>query len=153
MSSVIHEASSEDCAAVYLLICELASGGWTGSGDAYRPSFEAYAETYRLLLSDGHKRYYVAKLGKSTVGVVGLTLNQSLVEAGNFAVIEELVVSEQHRRKGIGQKLLDACLSFAKEQKCQSVVLTTGLERFAAHKLYEKNGFVNVGVKFIIDFI
>jgi ribosomal protein S18 acetylase RimI-like enzyme len=149
----IHEASSEDCEAAYPLICELANGGWTGSGEGYKPSFENYAKAYTLVLDDKRKKYYVAKIGEDSAGLVGITINQSLVEAGNFAVIEELVVSERYRRKGVGQRLLDACIAFAKEQECQSIVLTTGFERLAAHKLYEKNGFEKVGVKFVIDFV
>jgi ribosomal protein S18 acetylase RimI-like enzyme len=130
----------------------LASGGWTGGGGEYRPTFEKYAKIYKLFLTDKSKKYFVAKDGAGVVGLAGLTINQSLVESGNFAFIEELVVGEKYRRNGVGQKLLDACIIFAKEQECQSIVLTSGNERYAAHKLYEKNGFEKLGVKYVIDF-
>ncbi|MDR3292613.1 MAG: GNAT family N-acetyltransferase [Clostridiales bacterium] len=152
MNITIHEASLNDCEKVYPLICELAGGGWTGGGGEYRPTFERYEKTYKLFLTDGNKKYFVAKNGAEIVGLVGLSVNQSLVESGDFAFIEELVVGERYRRNGVGQKLLDACIAFAKTRECQSIVLTTGNERYAAHKLYEKNGFEKVGVKYVIDF-
>jgi ribosomal protein S18 acetylase RimI-like enzyme len=152
MNITIRDADISDYNAVYPLICELASGGWSGSGGEYRPSFENYAKTYKQFLNDESKKYYVAEYDKDIVGVAGMTINQSLVEAGNFAFIEELVVDEKYRRKGVGQMLLDACISFSKERQCQSIVLTTGIKRFAAHGLYEKNGFEKVGVKYVIDF-
>ncbi|MDR3319282.1 MAG: GNAT family N-acetyltransferase [Clostridiales bacterium] len=152
MNITIYEAGLNDCERVYPLVCELASGGRTGGGGKYRPSFEKYAKTYKLLLSDKGKKYFVAKDGADIAGVAGLAINQSLVESGSFAFIEELVVGEKYRRNGVGQKLLDACIAFAGERECQSIVLTSGNERYAAHKLYEKNGFEKVGVKYAIDF-
>ncbi|MDR3344696.1 MAG: GNAT family N-acetyltransferase [Oscillospiraceae bacterium] len=152
MNITIHEAGSGDCEGIYPLICQLAGGGWSGSGGEYRPDFNNYARTFKLFLNEKNKKYFVAKNGEDIVGVAGVTINQSLVEAGNFAFIEELVVDENERRKGIGQLLLDACMKFAKSRECQSVVLTTGAERYAAHRLYEKNGFEKVGVTYIVDF-
>ncbi|MDR3287936.1 MAG: GNAT family N-acetyltransferase [Peptococcaceae bacterium] len=148
MNITIHRASGEDCEKIYPLICALARGHVTGSGRVYRPPYEEYKETFNLILNDKRKQYYVAKDGDNVVGVVGVALHQSLVEAGNFANIDELVVDETHRRQGIGQRLLAACAAFAKERGCQNITLTSGNARIGAHTFYEKNGFEKVGVKF-----
>ncbi|MDR3312830.1 MAG: GNAT family N-acetyltransferase [Oscillospiraceae bacterium] len=147
----IHTASPGDCAGIYPLICALASDGWDGAGTAYQPPFAEYAKTFQRILRDESKQYFVAKEGENSIGVAGLTVNRSLVEAGDFAFIEELVVAADSRRNGAGQLLLAACIAFAKQQQCQSVALSTGAARYAAHRLYEKSGFTRVGVTYVMD--
>jgi len=65
-----------------------------------------------------------------------------------YAYIEDLFVREENRGKGIGGKLIEECLRFAKEKKCYKIIATSRYEREHVHKMYEKFGFAKTGYSF-----
>lgn len=58
-----------------------------------------------------------------------------------FAVVEYVVVEEQHRSRGIGKLMMEAVKSLAKEAGCYKIMLTSDLRRERAHKFYESIGY------------
>jgi hypothetical protein len=52
----------------------------------------------------------------------------------------------------IEREFSGAYAHFKELHQCQNVILTTAIERFAAHSLCEKSGFEEVGVKYVMDF-
>jgi ribosomal protein S18 acetylase RimI-like enzyme len=57
----------------------------------------------------GPKKIWVAALGDQIVGFV------SLIQDGQQAEVEPIVISSEHRNKGIGQKLLNHAIKQAKK--------------------------------------
>ena len=57
------------------------------------------------------------------------------------AFIEDLVVDEKHRNKGIGKKLLEYAIKKAKELNCTHIELTSNPSRLEANNLYITHGF------------
>lgn len=55
--------------------------------------------------------------------------------------IEDVVVDETYRGKGLGAKLMEAIIEQAREAKLGSIHLTSRPAREAANKLYQKLGF------------
>ena len=55
--------------------------------------------------------------------------------------LEDLFVLEEHRKKGIGQKLLSHCIKFAKERNCGRVDLNVIDWNVNAINFYKKNNF------------
>ena len=60
---------------------------------------------------------------------------------GNFLVIEDVVVDESLRGKGIGTKLIAQLDSFAASKNCIYAILVSSGFRKNAHRFYEKIGF------------
>ncbi len=58
------------------------------------------------------------------------------------AVVRMLVVAAAGRGKGTGELLVRACLERAREDGCRLVRLSSQLDMHAAHRLYERLGFV-----------
>ncbi|MDR1999611.1 MAG: GNAT family N-acetyltransferase [Frankiaceae bacterium] len=58
-----------------------------------------------------------------------------------FMVIENVVVAPEWRRVGVGRALIDACLGIARDSACYKAQLLSGLDRGAAHEMYERCGF------------
>jgi ribosomal protein S18 acetylase RimI-like enzyme len=58
------------------------------------------------------------------------------------AVIRMLVVGAEARGSGAGEALVRACLDLAREDGCTIVRLSSQEEMTAAHRLYERLGFV-----------
>lgn len=57
------------------------------------------------------------------------------------AVVEDMIVDESLRGKGLGKEILLDLLRWAKEQGVEMVELTTNPKRIAANELYKKVGF------------
>lgn len=72
------------------------------------------------------------------VGFIGCSFIFDELAVNNFAV------SPAHKRQGIGQKLLEALLTLAKEQGARIFHLEVRVSNRPAISLYEKFGFVQI---------
>ncbi|MCP8615442.1 GNAT family N-acetyltransferase [Salirhabdus salicampi] len=70
------------------------------------------------------------------VSVVGFKPMTTLYY-GRFVWVCDLVTKEEHRSKGYGERLLDYVHSWATERDYDHVALSSGLERYHAHRFYE----------------
>jgi ADP-ribose pyrophosphatase YjhB (NUDIX family) len=57
------------------------------------------------------------------------------------AVVEDMIVDESQRGKGLGQKILLDLIAWAKAKGMNTIELTTNPKRIAANSLYQKVGF------------
>ena len=96
-----------------------------------------------LMLSEGASALFIARDQNSPEGaIVGLaTLVMYRVPTGLRGYIEDVVVDEKARGKGIGAALTRACLERAEQSGCPQVMLTTHPGRKAANRLYQHMGF------------
>lgn len=94
------------------------------------------------IVKDKNTRLVVAKDGAQIVGMATLIL--TITPNGKRAKIEDVVVDEKYRGKGIGEKISKKLIAIAKSKRVRRIELTTGQRRIAAHKLYEKIGFKKV---------
>ncbi len=63
------------------------------------------------------------------------------IPTGQKAWIEDVVVDNECRGKGIGKKVVEEIITFAKKQGIQKLDLTSSHEREKANLLYQKLGF------------
>jgi len=57
------------------------------------------------------------------------------------AWIEDVVVDNVARGRGVGEALTNSAVNIAKQRGAKTIDLTSGRSREAAHRLYEKAGF------------
>lgn len=81
------------------------------------------------------------------VGIVALHIAPLLFYPNPLARITTLVVDQKSRRQGIGRALVDEALLLARECGCETLELTTSLERKEAHAFYRSIGFENSALK------
>ncbi len=77
-------------------------------------------------------------------GVVGMVSIQTLIstaEGGAVGLLEDLVVAEEFRGRGIGSRLLSAALDWAREQGMTRLQLLADKNNAKAVEFYNKNGF------------
>lgn len=104
-------------------------------------SFDKSIETYEEMLSDESYHLVVAKENDEVIGcALGICCKCLAV---SFLVIEDVVVKEGIRGKGIGKRLIGALDEFAKRNNCAYAILVSSGHRKAAHKFYEKSGFAD----------
>jgi ribosomal protein S18 acetylase RimI-like enzyme len=76
-------------------------------------------------------------------GVVGMaTLATFRTPTGLRAWIEDVVVDDAGRGRGVGTALTEAMLDRARELGCRTVDLTSRPSREAANRLYQRAGFI-----------
>lgn len=76
------------------------------------------------------------------VGTSTLNICPNLSWSGRpYAIIENVIVSKQHRNCGIGKALLGYSKNLAEKAGCYKIALMTGSKKKATHKFYESAGF------------
>ena len=108
-------------------------------------------DTYLNLISDmrkeGYKMFalYVDEEIASVAGVIKLTN----LYYGKHIWVNDLVTDINKRSNKYGEKILSFINEWAKENGCDVVALSSGLQRLEAHKFYElKMGFDKVSYVF-----
>ncbi len=96
-------------------------------------------------LLNANNQPYIAVCFEDDTLVGMATMATYQVISGRKAWIEDVVVSENYRSKGIGEKLTLALLEKAQEIDIQSVLLFSNPKREAAHRLYKRLGFLEKG--------
>ncbi len=82
---------------------------------------------------------FVAEEDGTIIGT--LTLVTYLIPSGRKAWIEDVVVNNNIRGKGIGRKLVQYAIDHASSMGITKIDLTSSFERVAANELYKKMGF------------
>ena len=109
----------------------------------FRPDGAKQAAGLKLILGDPQRgRIYVARDGRRAVAMVSLLYTVSTAEGGRAAWLEDLVVHPDHRRQGIGQKMLAFAVGEARKDGLVRITLLTDMQNERAQALYRRAGFV-----------
>lgn len=92
-------------------------------------------------LLDGNGVLVVASLEAGSVGVVELSWQFCLEQAGRVAWMEELYVTAGSRGKGLGKRLIERAVQEARKAGCVAVELEVVRGHERAAKLYLREGF------------
>jgi GNAT superfamily N-acetyltransferase len=135
---IIRPARAEDAPRLAAL---LAGGSLRGNEDpADLAPYEAALE--EIDATPGNE-VLVAEVGGVVAGTCQLLIFRHLQErGGRCAEIESVHVDERLRSSGIGGVLVEAAVERAREAGCYRVQLTSNKSREAAHRFYERHGFV-----------
>ena len=92
--------------------------------------------------SDG-ECFWVAEetIDKQIISTTGI---RNLKQYASTCELKRMYVVKEYRRLGIGQKLLDTAVDFAKRIGYSRIVLDSSKYLEAARALYLKNGFVDI---------
>ncbi len=132
----IRYATPEDADAVFHLVEMLGSDSF---------SYDEFLSTYRYNLTAAH--CLVAVMEQELVGLGVLLLGYPLHHGKKMAEITELVVDGAFRSSGIGKALVDEMTRIAVENHCGGIEVASNRKRLAAHRFYEREGFLNTHCK------
>lgn len=76
--------------------------------------------------------------------IVGTTAIRNLKQFESTCELKRMYVSSYFRQLGLGQKLLDIAIDFARKAGYSRMVLDSSKMLYAARALYLKNGFVDI---------
>lgn len=95
---------------------------------------------------------YLAEAVNEPVGTFALLVMDNLGHLGApSAIIEDVVVSNNCRGQGIGQKMMVFATDLAKEKGCYKFFFSSNINRIDAHRFYENLGFEKHGYSFYLN--
>lgn len=97
---------------------------------------------FDVIQKENHHIILVCEVESKVIGsVMGVVCKELYGECKPFLVVENMIVDEDYRKKGIGHKLLSQLEVLAKERDCTQMILVTEKDRLDACSFYEKCGF------------
>jgi N-acetylglutamate synthase-like GNAT family acetyltransferase len=94
------------------------------------------------MLADGHAALLICETDQMVAGTVLVNLCADVMYGLQpFAVVENLVVDTQYRKKGIGEAMLAGVEKFCMAAGCSKIMLLSSAHRTDAHRLFIKAGY------------
>jgi GNAT superfamily N-acetyltransferase len=130
-------ASETDMDAICLLLNQLFSQEADFAADKTK---QMRAVTEILSQPDSGQILILRKDGQ-VAGMVSLLYLISTAMGGKVALLEDMIIAEGYRGRGLGQELLNAAIDFARQQGCLRITLLTDADNDRAQQFYQKHGF------------
>jgi GNAT superfamily N-acetyltransferase len=123
------------------------------TSDSEQLSIEEAIQMFRKINTYPDYKLYVAVKDGQIVGTFTLLIMDSLAHRGKpSGIVEDVVVDEQWRGKGIGKLMMQFAMNYCRRAGCTKLALSSNMKRLAAHQFYESLGFQKRGYSFRIDF-
>ena len=114
----------------------------------FTPNAAKQEAALKMILADPKLgKLYVAKEASKVVAMASMLFTVSTAEGGKAALFEDLVVHPDHRKQGIGAKLLEYVIGQARAEGVMRLTLLTDMQNERAQVLYRKLGFVGSPMK------
>ena len=123
------------------------------ASDSEQLSIEDAIQMFRKINMYPDYKLYVAVKDGQIIGTFVLLIIDSLAHRGKpSGIVEDVVVHEAWRGKGIGKLMMQFAMDYCKKVGCSKLALSSNMKRTAAHKFYESLGFQKHGYSFRVDF-
>jgi len=91
----------------------------------------------------------VACIGNEVVGTaMGIVCYDLVGNCNSYLLIENVVISKEHRGKGIGKLLMIYVEEFGRDNMCNYAFLVSGNNQVESHKFYESIGYTGSAMGF-----
>jgi|APSaa5957512535_1039671.scaffolds.fasta_scaffold09189_2 ribosomal protein S18 acetylase RimI-like enzyme len=121
-----------------------------------KPQKDSDVEIFRKLVTkyvkDSNKTILVAEIDDmKIIGMASVVYLSRLNQSTPEMYIPELVVLQKYQNLGIGKKLINSCITLAKEKKCHRIRLESGNQRKDSHEFYKHIGFEQYALSFTLN--
>ena len=108
----------------------------------FEPDYEKQkAGLEQIILNPALGEILVMKIDGNVVGMVSLLYSISTALGGKVAILEDMVMGKDFRRKGLGKELLNEAIAFAQKRGCLRLTLLTDFDNETAIRFYQNAGF------------
>lgn len=112
----------------------------------FTPNRDNQLRGLRLILEQPSRgRIFVVRNTHKIVGMINLLITISTAEGGFVLLLEDLVIHSEHRGQGLGSRLLEYAIDFARQKKFLRITLLTDRPS-DSRKFYLKHGFAESGM-------
>jgi len=144
---LIREATGSDLPAIGKLLEDLADAMDNTEGIDNGIALK----TCEHLLNDDNSHFLVAAKEKAPVGFINFTVRQTILHRSPSGLIDELVVADGYRNKGVGTQLVQAAIEKCRQFGCCEVEASTEKTNLKAREFYKQCGFEERGTLFEAD--
>ena len=96
---------------------------------------------HNALKPESRALFFLAKEDEIPVGVVFVNICSGIESGGDYVWINEIQISPDYRRKGIGKRLLKHVLDWSRRNKMKTVLGVTGLINYSSQALFKSENF------------
>ncbi|GGE63768.1 GNAT family N-acetyltransferase [Priestia taiwanensis] len=116
----------------------------------YPTSTEQMKQRLTYITSSPNYHTLVAIDNEKIIAMIGLVKSFYYEMDGSFIRIQAFIVDATYRNQGVGKRLLEEAEEWARSSGATGISLNSGNreERIAAHKFYEKRGYVARSIGF-----
>ena len=122
-------------------LTELLFDLFTLEGD-FKPDRSKHMRGLRLILEQPSRgRIFVIRQDGHILAMINLLFTISTAEGGFVLLLEDLIVHQDHRHRGFGDRLLEYSLNFASEKNFLRITLLTDRANEEAQKFFKIHNF------------
>jgi len=136
---VIEPATLDDLPQLTELLFDL----FTLEGD-FKPDRTKHMRGLRLILEQPSRgRIFVLRQDGRILAMTNLLFTISTAEGGFVLLLEDVIVHQDHRHHGFGDRLIEHCIQFAREKNFLRITLLTDRANEEAQKFFKSHGFLD----------
>ncbi|WP_248767564.1 GNAT family N-acetyltransferase [Pseudomonas sp. MWU12-2345] len=140
---IIRDACPDDAQAIEGLYHQLVTNG----------AIQVLPERLAQIAQDPHSELFVGELeGRVCATALLLLCSDAMFGFQPFAVVENVLVDVAVRGGGIGDALFRAIEAFCLRTDCSKIMLLSSGEREAAHRFFERAGFVGSTKRGVVEY-
>jgi GNAT superfamily N-acetyltransferase len=142
----VRRAGRDDLGQV-LALYRLLDGPYAAAGRAITEH-----EAWRTLTDDPRQHLLVAEAGGRVVGTATVIVVANIGHGGKpWAAVENVVVAEELRGRGVGARLMAAVDDIGRRKGCYKLVLSSNAARIEAHEFYRRLGWRQTHAGFSLE--
>ncbi|MCP3672423.1 MAG: GNAT family N-acetyltransferase [Gammaproteobacteria bacterium] len=108
----------------------------------FTPDHNMHTQGLSAIISDqGVGDILLARHDGKIIAMVNLLYTISTALGRRVAILEDMVVSSAAQGQGVGTKLMEFALDFARKKGCKRITLLTDGDNADAHRFYQRHGF------------
>ncbi|BBI99388.1 N-acetyltransferase [Ferrigenium kumadai] len=108
----------------------------------FQPERDKQLRGLRLILDNpALGRLFVLRVAGQVAGMANALITVSTAEGGRVLLLEDVIVSREHRGSGLGRQLVEHVLAWAREEGMTRVTLLADRDNRAALDFYRRLGF------------
>ena len=137
----LRTAVSADEAQIRALIGELENA---------EPDSTLFSIIFSQNMDNPDVNYYVYENNNTIIGFVSIHIQYLLHHSAKIAEIQELVVAESHRHRGVGSMLFQKAVDISHDLGCAQLEVCCNQRRLPSHEFYLSKGMTNNHYKFCL---
>ena len=142
------EANAEDFEACLPLLQQLWPTLKIVGIDIETQVVEEIKEIFYSLLKNPNIKVILTENDGHIIALIDLTFRETLFYRGWAMIIEDLIVDEKYRRRGIGSRLVRLAEEIAQQRNCHDIELNSDLYREETHRFWEAIGYERKAYQF-----
>lgn len=107
---------------------------------------------FKFMLTLSNFNVCVAQEDDQVIGLITASLRPTLWHAGPVALIDELIVDQTARGRGVGRALIDAIVVWARKRGASEIEVSTEKDNEPAQAYYLRQGFEHESVLLEMEF-